>query len=418
MGDNSMEFIQNVITFVLSHMVPIIMNPMFWIMIIVVVLQSRQLQKQQQRMFGAVSYSIRDQLVKSIYYGLIGGFLASSMMTIFGITINHLGFAYLWPVAVVLMMINARFLCFAYAGGLVGAANVLFGWPNVDVPQLLAFIGILHLTESILIYISRDYGVVPFVVKLSDGRNVGAYLIQNLWPLPLIALNAITVPADQLVPMFGFPEWWPMLPTVIEIPEAHLIAYAALPVVAALGYSDMAISNEPSAKRARSSVGLAIYSIGLIAMALLSAEMTSLQLFAALCAPIGHELLIQKENEREMKGTPIFVHPDRGVRLLATVDDSPAQKAGLKGGDIVTRLNDHYIGSAMDMEDAVRVPLRNRKIEYLRGGKLYRCQLAGEMNDPYGLILVPHGNETKFAHLETEGVAIMDWLKKRRGKKE
>ena len=413
-----MEFVQNVMLFVLSHMIPILMNPIFWIMVVLVVLQSRQLQKQQQRMFGAVSYSIRDQLLKAIWYGLIGGFLASSMMTIFGITLNHLGFAYLWPVAVILMMFNARFLCFAYAGGLVGASSVLFGWPSVDVPQLLAFVGILHLTESVLIYISRDYGVVPFVVKLPNGRHVGAYFIQNLWPLPLIALNATAIPADQLVSLFAFPDWWPMLPTEITIPDAHQIAYAALPVVAALGYSDMAIANEPNAKRKRSSVGLAIYSVGLIAMALLSAETTSLQLFAALCAPLGHELLIQKENEREMSGEPLFVHPDRGVRLLATVADSPAQKAGLKGGDVVTRLNDHYIGDAMDMEKAVRVPCGNRIVEYLRDGKLYRCHLTGEIGDPYGLILVPHGNETKYAHLEAEGVAIMDWLKKRRGKKE
>lgn len=413
-----MDFVQNVMTFVLSHMIPILMNPILWVMIALVALQSRQLQKQQYRMFGAVSYSLKDQVMKAICYGVIGGFLASTMMTLFGITINHLGFAYLWPVAIVLMMINARFLCFAYAGGLVGAASVLIGWPSVDVAQLLAFIGILHLTESVLIYISRDYGVVPFVVKLNDGRHVGAYFIQNLWPLPLIALNAVTIPADELVSLFAFPDWWPMLPTLIEIPDAHVLAYAALPVVAALGYSDMAIAHEPNEKRKRSAVGLAFYSVGLIGLSLLCQEITSLQLFAALCAPIGHELLIQKENEREIGAKPLFVHPDRGVRLLATVADGPAQRAGLKAGDVVMRLNDTYIGDAMDMNEAVHKTDGNRRIEYLRGGKLYGTILPGEVGDPYGLILVPHGNETKYAHLETERIAVMDWWKNRRRKKD
>lgn len=411
-----MDFVQNVMLFVLSHMIPILMNPILWMMIALVALQSRQMQKQQMRMFGAISYSLRDQVMKAVWYGVIGGFLASSMMTLFGITLNHLGFAYLWPVAVVLMMINARFLCFAYAGGLVGAASVLIGWPSVDVPQLLAFIGILHLTESVLIYISRDYGVVPFVVKLNDGRHVGAYFIQNLWPLPLISLNAVTIPADQLVSLFDFPAWWPMLPTVIDIPEAHALAYAALPVVAALGYSDMAIAHEPNEKRKRSAVGLAFYSVGLIALALLCREMTALQLFAALCAPIGHELLIQKENEREIAGKPLFVHPERGVRLLATVADGPAQRAGLRAGDVVMRLNDQYIGNAMDMDEAVRIAGGNRRVEYLREGKLYGALLPGEEGDPYGFILVPHGNETKYAHLETERIAVMDWWKNRRRK--
>lgn len=411
-----MDFVQNVMLFVLSHMIPILMNPILWMMIALVALQSRQMQKQQMRMFGAISYSLRDQVMKAVWYGVIGGFLASTMMTLFGITLNHLGFAYLWPVAVVLMMINARFLCFAYAGGLVGAASVLIGWPSVDVPQLLAFIGILHLTESVLIYISRDYGVVPFVVKLNDGRHVGAYFIQNLWPLPLIALNAVTIPADQLVSLFDFPSWWPMLPTVIDIPEAHALAYAALPVVAALGYSDMAIAHEPNEKRKRSAVGLAFYSVGLIALALLCREMTALQLFAALCAPIGHELLIQKENEREIAGKPLFVHPERGVRLLATVADGAAQRAGLRAGDVVMRLNDQYIGNAMDMDEAVRIAGGNRRVEYLREGKLYGALLPGEEGDPYGFILVPHGNETKYAHLETERIPVMDWWKNRRRK--
>lgn len=411
-----MEFVQNVILFVLSHMIPILMNPILWVMVVLVALQSRQLQQQQMRMFGAVSYSLKDQILKAVWYGVIGGFLSSTMMTLFGITINHLGFAYLWPVAIVLMMINARFLCFAYAGGLVGAASVLIGWPSVDVAQLLAFIGILHLTESVLIYISRDYGVVPFVVRLNDGRHVGAYFIQNLWPLPLIALNAVTIPADELVSLFAFPDWWPMLPTAIELPEAQALAYAALPVVAALGYSDMAIAHEPNEKRKRSAVGLAIYSVGLIALSLVCSEISSLQLFAALCAPIGHELLIQKENEREMAGKPIFVHPERGVRLLATVADGAAQRAGLRAGDVIVRLNDQYIGDALDMDDAVRIIGGNRRVEYLRGGKLYGAVLPGEDGDPYGLILVPHGNETKYAHLETEHIAVMDWWKKRQRK--
>lgn len=70
----------------------------------------------------------------------------------------------------------------------------------------------------------------------------------------------------------------------------------------------------------------------------------------------------------------------------------------------------------MDMDEAVRVAGGNRRVEYLREGKLYGALLPGEEGDPYGFILVPHGNETKYAHLETERIAVMDWWKNRRRK--
>ena len=78
-----MEFVQNVMMFVLSHMIPILMNPIFWIMVVLVVLQSRQMQQRQRRIFGAVSYSIRDQLLKAIFYGMIGQFVQETVGSIY-----------------------------------------------------------------------------------------------------------------------------------------------------------------------------------------------------------------------------------------------------------------------------------------------------------------------------------------------
>ncbi|MDF2569870.1 MAG: hypothetical protein K0R55_1474, partial [Sporomusa sp.] len=182
----------------------------FWLILALVGYQYWQMQKRQQQMFGVYNYTLTQQMMLAGVYGLIGGIAGSFLLTLVGITLNQLGLSYIWPVALALMLINMRFLCFAYAGGLVALSNVLFGWPEVNVPQVLALVAVLHITESLLIAISGGYSAMPMIIKKEDGRLVGAFSLQNFWPLPLVILAAVAVPAET-VPggIIKMPEWWP-----------------------------------------------------------------------------------------------------------------------------------------------------------------------------------------------------------------
>lgn len=394
-------------------------EPMFWMILALVGYQYWQLQRNQIRMFGVYGYTLRRQVTLAAVYGLTGGLIGSFLLVSVGLTVNQLGLAYIWPVALVLMAVHMRFLCFAYAGGLVALSNVLFGWPEVNVPQLLSLVAILHITESILIFISGRYSAVPLIMRREDGRMVGAFSLQNFWPLPLVMLGAVSMPEASIPPggVIQMPDWWPLLPLNLEVEEGHKWIYAMTSVIAALGYSDIAITSLPGERRRQSSFHLAIYSVVLLVLAVLSARYHWLQAVAAIVSPLGHELLIQWDNRRELNGPPRYVPPEAGVMILDTVVDSPARKAGLQSGDIIDYLAGNPILSGYDLAHALSFAPEQFAIQIRREDKVRQFQARFANSERrLGVILVPQGNEEHFVEMRDERLWLWQWLKRKVGR--
>jgi Trypsin-like serine proteases, typically periplasmic, contain C-terminal PDZ domain len=383
----------------------------FWLVLGLVAFQYRQMQKDQIRMFGVYSYSLYRQVAAAALLGTAGGVIGSFVLAVVGVTLNNLGLEYIWPVVIALMLINLRFMCFAYAGGLVALANVLFGWPDINVPQVLALVAGLHVTESILIFISGRYGAVPLILKRDDGRLVGAFTLQNFWPLPLLLLMAF-VPAASLE-VLNMPDWWPLLPMGAQPPGGGEWTYRMIPVVAALGYADIAVSSTPAERRRQSALHLAAYSIVLLVLAVLSARYVWLQFFAAILSPLGHELLIRLDNRWEMRGTPRFVPPSRGVMVLDTVAATPARQAGLRPGDVIVGLGGMPVDSGLELARAISFAGDEFDLAVSRSGRLFRRRARFGGKRRLGVILVPEGQEQYYVQLAGNRFGLIDWLKNR-----
>jgi len=408
---------QQMFQLMIGGVVAVYAEPMFWMVVLLITYQYWQLQKGQRRMFGVETFSLVQQVIMTIFFGSIGGVIGSFLLTMVGVNISQLGFGYIWPVAIVLMMINIRYLCFAYAGGLVALSKVLFGWPLVDVPQVLVLVAILHITESILIAISGKYGNMPVILRRKDGRMVGAFNLQNFWPLPLILMSAVTVPDASITSsMINMPDWWPILP-VAAPPEGHQWMYVMIPVVAALGYTDLSITSAPAKRRRTSALYLAAYSILLLGLSLLSIKYTGLQLLAALVSPLGHELLIQLDINRELEGTPRYVPPGQGVMVLDTVIDSPAYKIGLQPGDILLNVHGVIVNTPSQLGAALEELPSKFVIEFLRDERIMQRKISlGETEPKLGVILVPNGNEQQYIELVEDKFLLWEWCKKKMGK--
>src|SRR5699024_665162 len=115
------------------------------------------------------------------------------LFVILGISLSEAGISYLWLVALVLMLINQRYLCFAYAGGIVSLFSLLTGYPQIHIPTLMALVAILHLVEAFLIFINGHHLPSPMYVKHESGKVVGAFNLQKFWPMPTIALLGVTM---------------------------------------------------------------------------------------------------------------------------------------------------------------------------------------------------------------------------------
>lgn len=350
----------------LTTLLRVLQIPLFWLVILLVYLQYRRVAGMEQKFFGRIINPVGRQVAISTGLGILAGILASAFMLLLGLSLSQIGLLYIWPVALLLLLIHPRFLCFSYAGGIVALAvlalrhlveplfpafaemRLVAPLLEIHIPALLALIGLLHLIEALLIYLSGHRGSSPLYFKRAGGEVVGAFSLQKFWPIPLVALLAMAIPEAE-VQGVSMPEWWPLLKSTLELGPGETLQYMALPVLAALGYSDMAFSSSPRQKSASTARFLSIYSVALILLALLAEFCPSLTLAGVLFAPLGHEAVINRGNRLESSRESLYRAGATGVPLMMVLPGSAAESAGLHSGDLVQRVNGAPVSSDLDL---------------------------------------------------------------------
>jgi aminopeptidase N len=89
-----------------------------------------------------------------------------------------------------------------------------------------------------------------------------------------------------------------------------------------------------------------------------------------------------KGPRRASLGTvPDFAYSGKGFRLSGTSPGSPAEKAGLKQGDVIVKINNTAIKGLRDFSDALKAlkPGDKVSITYLRGEK--QCTAAAVVGE-------------------------------------
>lgn len=375
---------------------------LFWVVMVLVALQYRKIAKSRERLFGIRENTVVKDTLAATGFGLAGGLIGSFLMVITGVNLTSLGISWLWGLALLLMLINPRFLCFSYSGGIVALTNLLFGVPDIDVPQLMGLIAILHLIESLLIYFSGHVGATPTYTKMADGRLVGGYTLQKFWPLPVVAIAILGLPEafaySVLPPM---PDWWP----AIRFGQDFSVNSVGvlIPLIVGLGYGDIALTRTPAEKSRMSAFHLSIFSVILLGLAILASRYPIFNFIAALFSPLGHEAVILIGQRTEKLGRPLFVPPTQGVRVLEAVTNTPARKAGIASGDIIYTINGYPVNSKMDIESILLGDPRELEIRFVSRASLRwkRVNFSLQQHESMGIIPVPEGNETVYTEFRT-----------------
>ena len=107
----------------LFRMLPLILlDPVYLMLLLflgsIVYSQYRRVYLMQQRLFGLNRGTPWKETAVSFGYGLLGGIAASVVFVMLGITLSSSGILFVWLTALLLMLFNPRFMCFAYAGEL------------------------------------------------------------------------------------------------------------------------------------------------------------------------------------------------------------------------------------------------------------------------------------------------------------
>lgn len=398
-----------VLPLIIASLAGVFLDPLFWVVVLLVALQYRRMTAVKKNFFGLAAGGVWRDTLTATGYGVLGGLVGSILMVLIGLTLSGSGLVYLWPVAILLMLINARFLCFAYAGGLLALSNLLFGFPDLNIAQVLALVAILHLVESLLILFSGHLGAVPAYFKTPGGQVVGGFTLQRFWPIPIVALAVMgRAVVQQGVTM---PDWWPLLKPGVNGNPADLL-YTLIPVVAGLGYGDLAVSRTPGEKSRLSALYLGLYSLTLLLLAVLAQYFRPVALLAALFSPLGHEMVIYIGKGIELRRQPLFVPVARGVKVLDVVSDTPAWRVGLRSGDVILSLNRWPVHSRRELEMAWAAVFGPAEVEFLHGAEqVYHREVVipGRPGQPFGVLPVPDGGEEAFVDLSTSGLLGRWW---------
>ncbi len=400
-------------TAVLGRVFEVFINPIFWVVIALVAFQYRRIAAMRNTFLGSGSSSVIGETLQSTAFGLIGGVVGSYLIVLTGLSIAWTDIMYLLPVAILLMLIDARFLCFAYSGGLLATLHLLTGFPDIGVAQVMALVAMLHFVESILILISGHIGAVPAYIRLPRGRVVGGFALQKFWPLPLIILSIVSG-VEVLPGAVEMPGWWPLIEPAGGI-DAETVVFVMLPVVAALGYGDLAVARTPRQKTRASALALGAYSIVLYLLALLASLNPVFAWAAALFSPLGHELTIHLSRHREFNEKPVFVPRVDGLLVLGVRQDSPAWRAGIRSGDLLREINGRPVRFKAELQAAV-LQEGVQELGFVKDDRRYYRELVHvPPGGTLGIMPVPEGGEIHYVEMKPS--LVSRWLRGKVDKK-
>lgn len=335
----------------LKSVITIVINPLFWLVLFLIYTQYKKVSRMEIKLIGEEKATAVERLFSSFGVGIMGGILGTVIISLVGVTIQLKDFKYILPIAILLMLINVRYLCFSYAGGIISLISLVFGFPDINVSSILAIVAVLHFIESILIWIDGHKHPTPVFVDHDIYGTVGGFTLQRFWPIPfavlLIILSKVNGSTD-----INLPDWWPLF--MSKGLSLDNITLQLTVVVAALGYGDISLSSSPREKTKKSSLRLALYSIILLVLSGISAHIYIFKYIAALFAPLAHEGLIIYSQKEESNKKPIYKNHSKGITVLDIKSNSVAEKMGLKPGYVIWKVNNYIMNEKEDLAYILR----------------------------------------------------------------
>jgi len=402
-------------------------QPFFYLAVLVVLLQYRRQIYLERKLYHVRLHSLPADALRAVGFGLLAGVFASAVMAGFGARLAAGTVLWLWGIALVLMLFRVRFLCFAYAAGVLGllhAAAVLWndgaaagqggtpggdpsawgGWAEAawnslleaHMPSVFVLVALMHLIEALLVRADGARMAMPLFLKGKRGKLVGGYQIQGFWPVPLLlpvpAASAAVSPAGALSSAHGPASadglslpWTPLFGSGVE-------AWGMLAVPLLIGFTELTTSMLPERKARRSAAGLAGFSVLLFATAIAAQWSVWLVVLASAVSILMHEAMMFASRLKETSSAPLFVHTPQGLKVLGVLPGSPASELGIRPGETIHRVNGERVATRAELHRAMRRSPAFVKLELLDlNGENRFAQRAVYDGDHHllGIILAP-----------------------------
>jgi hypothetical protein len=269
----------------------------------------------------------------------------------------------------------------------------------VDVASLLAIAGVMHIVEGALIRGQGTRMATPMFYGGKRGKIIGGYGLQGFWPVPLLLI----------VPLSGGSEL--PLPWTTVFGGGWSSGWSVLILPFMIGFTELTLSGLPRDKVRRSSVWLISYGLIVLLLGLAVRFWNPLAFAACLLAIVLHEALIWYGRWSEERRIPLYVHTERGLRVLAVLPGSSAAEIGIVPGEIIHKVNGMKVLKRADLHQAMQLNPAFTKLEVvnLQGEiKFASRPLYANEHHQLGLILSP--DEQAIYYVEARESGLLAYL--------
>ncbi|WP_438447529.1 PDZ domain-containing protein [Gorillibacterium sp. sgz5001074] len=396
----------------------LLIHPFFYLGLVLILLQYRRQIQLERKLFHVRLHYLFIEAWHLLLWGTAAGLGVSLVMGLLGAAVTAEAVLLLWGISLVLILFRIRFLCMAYAAGILGVVRCIldwvpggsgseaFGWlyrwmDRVDVPGLLALAGVLHLAEALLVRTQGSRSASPLFYDSKRGKPVGGYHMYGFWPLALFLLVPVSGGGGFELP------WSPVFGSELATGGWTVMA---MPVV--LGFTERTLSRLPKEKARRSAGFLMAYALAVTGMALLAHWVAVLLLPAALLTIALHELLIWFSGWEESKRAPLFVHGLQGLKILAVLPGSPAAELGIEAGETIEKINGVRVRTREELHGAFQINPAFCRMEILNleGQTKFvsRAVFAGDHHQ-LGVLLCPD-DDARYIVEERRRVSLLSVL--------
>lgn len=392
-------------------------NPFYYIGVLFIILHYRKQIQLERKLFHTKLHSLLSETWRVVLWGWLGGLGASVLLLFVGVSIDTDVILVLWIVTIVLLIVRIRFLCLAYAVGILGLVQVILSWipdadslresyaildtvGRADIPSLLVIVAVLHLLEGLLVGLQGARMSTPLFLEGKRGQMIGGHQLQGFWPVPLFLLVPMTGGSEVSLP------WQTLFGSELSAGWS-LLAFPAM-----IGFTELTVSKLPKMQARMSANLLYMYGIILLGAAVAAHYWTPLMLLGALLSIVLHEGLLAYNRWVEAKQTPFYIHSERGLMVLSVVPKSPAAEIGIGIGEIIHKVNGYKIKSKTDLHAAMGLNSAYCRLEVLNAeGEvrfLKRAIYAGDHHQ-LGILLAPDQDVLYF--LEQRPVHLFSYLR-------
>ncbi|OCA88232.1 PDZ serine protease [Bacillus sp. FJAT-27225] len=207
-------------------------------------------------------------------------------------------------------------------------------------PSVAILLALLVIAEGVLILKRGSFATSPKLKTSKRGQRVGVHEARKLWLVPVFLLipgSALSLPVD----------WWPVFTLGAETYSLFLVPFA-------VGMHQQVFGMHPV--EAIQSQGKKVITLGMFVLVIAAAGYwyPIAAVGASALAILGREALALFQKLKE-DGRPFyFSRRNNGLMILGIIPGSPAEKMGLKVGELVSKVNGMPVHDEQEFYEALQ----------------------------------------------------------------